>query len=342
MDIDQATDDKKPLESLEEPNEDETQPDPDETLQLDSGGGKIWLVKIPKFLMERWSTIYADGIHLATLRVWNERDQKTGKQLMSLFLPPEQPDGIPEEYKLDMVQEAVENQIVIAEMDKEQGNLASRAKTTIMSGRIKHEVNVRPRYNENYSNRMRARHEAASEPVRQIKMIEDSLPGGRGNINMLSSGANQRTGSFDSLVACIISHAMQCIFNLSFVQRTSKSARASGQQHERFARMPQNQLLDALFGLFRENEFWSVKDLRLKTEQPEAYLKETLGQIATLHRSGPHNGLWGLMSNFKDGAPKSTTGDGAVPYSSEVEAPHSVKMEGVDDDDDDDDMEEIP
>ena len=69
-----------------------------------------------------------------------------------------------------------------------------------MSGRIKHEVNVRPRYNERYRNRMRARHEAASEPLRQVKMIEGSVPGGRGNINMLSSGANQRTNSFYPLV----------------------------------------------------------------------------------------------------------------------------------------------
>ena len=62
-----------------------------------------------------------------------------------------------------------------------------------MSGRIKHEINVRPRYNEKYSNRMRARHEAASEPLRQIKRIEDSVPGGRGNINMLSSGADRKS-----------------------------------------------------------------------------------------------------------------------------------------------------
>jgi hypothetical protein len=50
------------------------------------------------------------------------------------------------------------------------------------------------------------------------------------------------------------------------------------------------------------------------------------------------------MSNFKDGAPRSTVGDGAIPYSDDVEAPQGVKMEGVedDDDDDDDDMEEIP
>lgn len=47
MDIDQSADDKKPLASLEEPSkEEDMQPDPDETLQLDSGGGKIWLVKV--------------------------------------------------------------------------------------------------------------------------------------------------------------------------------------------------------------------------------------------------------------------------------------------------------
>ena len=47
MDVDQVADDKKPLASLEETtNDDDLQPDPDETLQLDSGGGKIWLVKV--------------------------------------------------------------------------------------------------------------------------------------------------------------------------------------------------------------------------------------------------------------------------------------------------------
>ena len=69
-----------------------------------------------------------------------------------------------------------------------------------MSGRIKHEVNVRPSYSATYSSRMRARHDAASEPARQIKIMEESHPGGRGTINMLSSGANQRTGAFDSFV----------------------------------------------------------------------------------------------------------------------------------------------
>lgn len=63
--------------------------------------------------------------------------------------------------------------------------------------------------------------------------------------------------------------------------------------------MPRNNLLDLLFGLFKEREFWSIKVLREKTQQPEAWLKELLSGIAMLHRSGEHNGMWELNSNYK-------------------------------------------
>jgi len=47
MDVDVGGDEKKPLSSLDEQvNEEDAQPDPDEILQLDSGHGKVWLVKV--------------------------------------------------------------------------------------------------------------------------------------------------------------------------------------------------------------------------------------------------------------------------------------------------------
>ena len=71
-------------------------------------------------------------------------------------------------------------------------------------------------------------------------------------------------------------------------------------QFERMARMPRNQLLDELFRLFHdERERWSIKALRERTQQPEAYLKEVLSEVAFLHRSGEFNGTWELMANFK-------------------------------------------
>lgn len=66
------------------------------------------------------------------------------------------------------------------------------------------------------------------------------------------------------------------------------------------ARMPRNQLLDMLFGLFRERDHWPIKQLREKLQQPEVYLKDVLNDIATLHRSGEHNGTWELKEAFKD------------------------------------------
>lgn len=71
----------------------------------------------------------AENQHLATLRIWQDRDPTTAKQPMILLIPPEKPGEPMEEYKLDMVQETVENQIVVAEVDKEPENPTSRAST---------------------------------------------------------------------------------------------------------------------------------------------------------------------------------------------------------------------
>ena len=70
-------------------------------------------------------------------------------------------------------------------------------------------------------------------------------------------------------------------------------------QFERNARISRNELLDALFRAFQERERWSIKALRERTQQPEAYLKEVLSEVAFLHRSGEFNGNWELMANYK-------------------------------------------
>ena len=124
------------------------------------------------------------------------------------------------------------------------------------------------------------------------------------------------------------------------------------------ARMPKNQLLDLLFKLFGEKGTWPIKLLREKTQQPEAFLKETLSDIAFLHRSGEHNGTWELKENFKEGvrtSPKRSLEQEVEQLQAKPEAGPSglpgmagteIKTEGAGEDDydeeeDDDDMEEV-
>jgi transcription initiation factor TFIIF subunit beta len=188
--------------------------------------------KIPKFLMERWSAINAEDVHLATVRVYTP-DAPNKKPRIVLFLPPNSDPSNPNKspsphrpvfetttnyvstgpepdcYELDMVNDNVENQIVVAERPKDPAlslstaaTVNTRARTTILTGRIKHECNLRPTFTQNYRHQMRERHKKYNTPVRQIRMIDDAgVPGGRGGVNRLSSGVGVGAGgAFGDLI----------------------------------------------------------------------------------------------------------------------------------------------
>ncbi|KAI5989167.1 transcription initiation factor IIF, beta subunit-domain-containing protein [Pisolithus albus] len=336
---------------VETQQEEETQPDPDEELMLDRGNGRVWLVKIPKHLMARWAAIDKEDVHLATIRIYPNAVSPSGRSpRIFLFLPPDPNDPTPrapdlpqfpsnaayvpvgeggvqvDRYELDMVNGSVENQLVVAERPKDTAAPSSattsyaynsRARTTILTGRIKHECNLRPLFNESYRLHMRERSRAYNTPKRQIRMIEEAgVSGGRGGINRLSTGIS--TGSFADMIKA--------------KQKPVKGT------FERMARMPRNQLLDMLFQLFQEQPRWNIKPLRERTQQPEAYLKEVLNEIATLHRSGEYNGMWELSEIFAREGVKAENAPGASTEASFADA----TMEDYDEDeDDDDDMEEV-
>lgn len=65
--------------------------------------------------------------------------------------------------------------------------------------------------------------------------------------------------------------------------------------------MPQNELLDMIFALFREYQYWPFKTLKAKTQQPEAYLKQTLEMVAHLVKSGDYAMTWELKPEAKQG-----------------------------------------
>lgn len=65
-------------------------------------------------------------------------------------------------------------------------------------------------------------------------------------------------------------------------------------QENKFTRMPQNELLDRIFHLFREYQYYPFKVLKAKLLQPEAYLKQTLEMVAHLVKSGDFAMTWEL------------------------------------------------
>lgn len=115
-------------------------------------------------------------------------------------------------------------------------------------------------------------------------------------------------------------------------------------QDTKTARMPQNELLDRIFQCFREYNYWSMKALRAKLQQPEAYLRETLDKVADMPKSGRFAMHWTLKPEFKN-ADYADADDGSAPTTAgavdNVDDSDMADLDGEDDDDDDMKMEDV-
>lgn len=63
--------------------------------------------------------------------------------------------------------------------------------------------------------------------------------------------------------------------------------------------MSQRDLISNLFACFKEFEFWSIKSLRAKLNQPDVWLREGLSEVATLVTHGTNSGKWTLKPDYK-------------------------------------------
>lgn len=217
------------------------------------------MAQIPKSLMERWAAVNVEDVHLATIRVYNDAGPGGKSPRIVLFLPPtpaaqhnpKRPifdtaktlptaENEPDCYELDMVNDSVDNQIVVAERPKDSSfnptgghpghyPANARARTTILTGRVKHECNLRPGFNENYRRQMRERHRKANTPVRSIKRMENSGLT-QGGINRLSSGVGQSTSTFADLVVSFYNVVLTLTHSIpaNQTQDTWKGCRADG------------------------------------------------------------------------------------------------------------------
>lgn len=117
-----------------------------------------------------------------------------------------------------------------------------------------------------------------------------------------------------------------------------EAAKADG----RAARMDRDALMNLLFKLFHEFEYWTLKGLREKTNQPEAYLKECLENIAMMERKGPYALKWRLKDEYRKSIDVENKIDDGDDDDNDNSNSNNNKKQGDEDDDIDDvEMEDI-
>ncbi|TXT13090.1 hypothetical protein VHUM_01491 [Vanrija humicola] len=281
---------------------------------------KVWAIKVPRFLLERWERVEQAGVLLGTLNVDNSKNPP----YITLKLPVEEEteedtkrtkldtNGIPDEFQVILNAERVKNTFIFTEKERtwvaQGGGESSSTKRKRekahprLLASLDHEGSVRPIRSAKYLKILEQRRLENEQSKRPIVQLDDTKMS-QAKLNQLASGFSNASSTLGK----------------GMVERASRVAPG-----ERYARLERGELTDRLFALFSEKPYWSITALKATLQQPDAWLREVLKEVAVLIKEGQYANMWELKDNWKE-AGKSEPG---------------VKGEEDDDEEDDDDDED--
>ncbi|CAI4491633.1 ACH_G0020050.mRNA.1.CDS.1 [Saccharomyces cerevisiae] len=303
----------------------------EESLDLDLGRSnrQVWLVRLPMFLAEKWR----DRNNLHGQELGKIRINKDGSKI-TLLLNENDNDSIPHEYDLELTKKVVENEYVFTEQNlkkyqqrkKElEADPEKQRQAYLKKQEREEELKKKQQQQKRRNNRKKFNHRVMTDRdgrdryIPYVKTIpkKTAIVGTvchecqvmpsmndpnyhkiveqRRNIVKLNN--KERITTLDETVGVTMSHTGMSMRsdNSNFL----KVGREKAKSNIKSIRMPKKEILDYLFKLFDEYDYWSLKGLKERTRQPEAHLKECLDKVATLVKKGPYAFKYTLRPEYK-------------------------------------------
>jgi transcription initiation factor TFIIF subunit beta len=258
-----------------------------------------WLARVPPELWQAWNEMYNNAhggemVRIGTLRV-HDINPSVVEQKVEIFLEDgvEQTHEMPKKYNLKIQTSTYNNSVVFSEKDlpghKSQtfgrnrhnagksgvnkydrfnqqpvkrinGYSSVIPKQTALAAKVLHEANLVPIEDEAYYKSLERTLTQAMQPKVNTTIHKTLMKG------QLPSKQNEMFSTF-------VSGA-----------KVSKAAKRAAK--DKFVRMSQTELYDAIHRAFSEYKYWSLKALRQRLHQPEDFIRKSLENIGTLIRSG--------------------------------------------------------
>ncbi|CAI4062066.1 hypothetical protein SKDZ_07G2580 [Saccharomyces kudriavzevii ZP591] len=298
-------------------------------LDLERSSRQVWLVRLPMFLAEKWR----DRNNLHGQELGKIRINKDGSKI-TLVLNENDNDSIPHEYDLELTKKVVENEYVFTEQNLKKYQQRKREleadpekqrQAYLKKQEREEELKKKQQQQKRRNNRKKFNHRVMTDRdgrdryIPYVKTIpkKTAIVGTvchecqvmpsmndpnyhkiveqRRNIVKLNN--KERITTLDETVGVTMSHTGMSMRsdNSNFL----KVGREKAKSNIKSIRMPKKEILDYLFKLFDEYDYWSLKGLKERTRQPEAHLKECLDKVATLVKKGPYAFKYTLRPEYK-------------------------------------------
>lgn len=308
----------------------------EESLDLDLSQSKrqIWLVRLPMFLAEKWrDRTSLHGQELGKIRI-----NKNGSQIKLILNDDDDDDteknAIPHEYDLELTKKVVENEFIFTEQNlkkyqQREKELAAdpekQRQAYLKKQEREEELKKKQQQQKRKNNRRKFNHRVMTDRdgrdryIPYVKTIpkKTAITGTvchecqvmpsmndpnyhkivEARRNIVKFNNKEKITTLDETVGVTMSHT-----GMSMKSDTSnflKVGREKAKNNVKSIRMPKKEILDYLFKLFDEYDYWSLKGLKERTRQPEAHLKECLDKVASLVKKGPYAFKYTLRPEYK-------------------------------------------
>ncbi|XP_055849255.1 general transcription factor IIF subunit 2 [Episyrphus balteatus] len=249
--------------------EDKDKPQVDKELDLSNAGRGVWLVKVPKYIANKWEKA-PSNMDVGKLRISKTPGQKAQVSLSLtqavVNLDPE--EKIPTEHILDVSVVTKQTLGVFSHAvpkESSKDDVVPEAEKLYMEGRIVQKLECRPIADNCYMKLKLESIRKASVPQRRVQAIDKIVQ----NFKPVKDHKH----------------------NIEYRERK----KAEGKK----ARDDKNAVLDMLFNAFEKHQYYNIKDLVKITKQPIGYLKEILKEVCDYNMKNPHKNMWELKKEYR-------------------------------------------
>ncbi|KAK4307405.1 hypothetical protein Pmani_020834 [Petrolisthes manimaculis] len=222
----------------------------------------LWLVKIPKYMKDKWAETPGDVGRLRIHKI-------PGKLPTVAFSSGDailKDSTVPREHKfiLHSVKEMTLG-VFSCTLPNNTDAVVPEQEKLYMEGQVIQKFECQPVVDNNYLNQKRAAVLKAGQPARKAEFIDRPCLSYRP----------------------ISKHK----YNIEVEERK----KAEGKK----ARDDKDKVMEMLYAAFEKHQYYNIKDLQKLTRQPITYLKEILKEMCDYNVKNPHKNMWELKPEFR-------------------------------------------
>lgn len=239
-------------------------------LDLSNAGRGVWLVKVPKYIANKWEKA-PGNIEVGKLKITKNPGQKAevslrlSEAVLALKEPKE--EEIPKQHRLDVTTVTRQMLGVFSHVTPSASSdaIVPETEKLFMEGRIVQKLECRAYADDCYMKLKLESIKRASVPQRQVQQLDRVVQ----NFKPVSDHKH----------------------NIEYAEK--KKAEGKKMRDDKDA------VLDMLYAAFEKHQYYNIRDLVKITRQPIVYLKEILNEVCNYNLKNPHRNMWELKPEYR-------------------------------------------